>query len=70
MTASSGTISLKGQDITKASVRERSLLGMSYIPADRQTYGLILDFSLTDNLMLKNYYQQPYCVKGFCIGII
>ena len=59
-----GTIKLAGQDITRASVRARSEQGLAYIPEDRQARGLILDFTLSENLLLKRYYQQPYCVKN------
>ena len=37
---------------------------MSYIPEDRQVYGLVLDFSLSDNLALKKYYREPFSKKG------
>ena len=62
--AASGTITLAGKDVTRASVRERALQGLAYIPEDRQARGLILDFTLSENLLLKRYYQEPYCVKG------
>lgn len=62
--AASGTISLNGKDITEYSIRKRTLEGISYIPEDRQTYGLILDFTLSENLALKNYYQEPFAKKG------
>ena len=62
--AAEGTITLNGQDITHMSVRQRTDLGMSYIPEDRQSVGLILDFTLQDNLALKTYYKEPFCQKG------
>ena len=37
---------------------------IAYIPEDRQTYGLILDFTLEDNLALKNYFKEPFSRKG------
>lgn len=61
---SSGKINLNGKDITEYSIRKRILEGMSYIPEDRQVYGLVLDFSLSDNLALKNYNQKPFANKG------
>jgi len=61
---SSGRIVLKGRDITKMSVRERSLEGISYIPEDRQEVGLVLDFDLAENLALKTYFKEPFCKKG------
>ena len=53
--AEEGSITLSGQDITHATVREREEAGVAYIPEDRQSVGLILDFDLADNLGLKNY---------------
>lgn len=61
---SGGTIRLNGKDITRQSIRTRSQLGISYIPEDRQSYGVILNFTLEDNLALKNYYKEPFCRKG------
>jgi ABC-type uncharacterized transport system ATPase subunit len=45
-------------------VRERSEMGISYIPQDRQEVGLVLDFSLGENLALKDYYKEPFCKNG------
>lgn len=61
---SSGSITLLGEDITESSVRKRSLLGMSHIPEDRQKHGLILDFTLAQNLVLQRYFQPPFVKKG------
>ncbi len=55
-----GTITLVGQDITKSPVRERTELGLSYIPQDRQEVGLVLDMNLSDNLALKSFHKPPY----------
>ena len=46
---SSGTVSLDGEDITHTPVRERNEKGMAYIPADRQSTGMIMDFTLSEN---------------------
>ena len=64
MDVSSGTVSLDGEDITHTPVRERNEKGMAYIPADRQSTGMIMDFTLSENLLLKSYYRPPYCVRG------
>ena len=61
--ASNGNIFLNGVDITNYSIRKRTLEGISYIPEDRQVYGLVLDFSLKDNIALKTYYQEPFSSK-------
>jgi simple sugar transport system ATP-binding protein len=61
---SRGSIRLKGKDITAAHIRERIETGLSYIPEDRQKYGLILDFTLQDNLAIKRYYLPPFSGGG------
>ena len=62
--AAEGTITLNGTDITHMDIRRRTDLGISYIPEDRQNMGLVLDFTLEDNLALKTYYKEPFCRKG------
>ena len=62
--ARSGKILLNGRDITNLSIRERTTEGISYIPEDRQNYGLVMDFTLSENLALRNYYKEPFCHKG------
>ena len=47
------------------SIRKRSMLGMSHIPEDRQKYGLVLDYSLEENLVLQRYWQPEFQNKGF-----
>ncbi|RDU34738.1 heme ABC transporter ATP-binding protein [Neobacillus piezotolerans] len=61
---SGGKVSLQGKDITNERIRNRTEIGISYIPEDRQRFGLVLDFDLSTNLALKQYYQEPFCSKG------
>ena len=61
---SSGKILLRGKEIANETVRGRIQSGISYIPEDRQSYGLVLDLPLCDNLVLKKYNQEPYARKG------
>lgn len=63
--ASSGSITLKGQDITNMPIRQRSILGMSHIPEDRHKHGLVLDYKLEENLVLQRYWQSEFQRKGF-----
>ena len=51
-TSMSGSILLGGRDISALSVRDRSDAGLSHIPEDRHRRGLILDYSIADNLIL------------------
>ena len=61
----SGTVSLCGVDITHKSVRYRNTHGMSHIPEDRHKHGLILDYSLADNLVLQRYFEPRFQNHGF-----
>ncbi len=64
--AVSGTISLCGNDITSAPIRKRSLMGMSHIPEDRHKHGLVLDYTLEDNMILQRYFEPEFTNKfGF-----
>jgi len=62
---SAGRITLCGQDITRTPIRQRSKLGMSHIPEDRHKHGLILDFTLAENLVLQRYWQEEFQNRGF-----
>lgn len=64
MPCSSGKIFICGHDVTNASVRERIESGIAYIPEDRHNVGLILDFTLRDNLPLRRYYTQKFSHGG------
>ena len=62
----SGTIHMNGEDITKSSVRQRSVLGESHIPEDRHKHGLVLDYSLENNMVLQTYFKPRFTNKfGF-----
>ena len=60
-----GRITLCGQDITKAQIRKRSKTGMSHIPEDRHKYGLVLDYTLEQNMVLQRYWQKEFEKAGF-----
>lgn len=59
-----GAVLLNGADITGTAIRSRVLSGIAYIPEDRQNYGLVIDFSLEDNLVLKSYFKEPFSKRG------
>ena len=61
---SSGSITLCGQDITHSSIRKRSKLGMSHIPEDRHKHGLVLDYSLENNMVLQRYFEPEFTNKA------
>lgn len=60
----SGTIILDGQDITHAPIRKRLVSGMSHIPEDRHKHGLVLDYSLEDNIVLQRYFEPQFTSKA------
>ena len=60
-----GTITLNGKDITKSSIRQKSVGGMSHIPEDRHKHGLVLDYSLEDNIVLQTYFEPKFTKHGF-----
>ena len=61
----SGKITLNGKDITNAPIRERSVSGVSHIPEDRHKHGLVLDYSLEDNIVLQRYFEPEFTKAGF-----
>ncbi len=56
----SGSMKFLGQDISNASPRRITELGVAHIPEDRQHVGLVLAFPVSDNLVLNTYYTPPF----------
>ena len=61
-----GRITIAGQDISHASPRTITELGVAHIPEDREKHGLVMAYSIADNMVLNRYYQAPYA-KGFIL---
>ena len=61
----SGTIVMNGQDITHMTIRQRLTSGMSHIPEDRHKHGLVLDYSLEQNMVLQRYWEPDFQKAGF-----
>ncbi|MDO4811152.1 MAG: ABC transporter ATP-binding protein [Eubacteriales bacterium] len=61
---SGGTITLCGKDISHATVKHRGE-NMSHIPEDRHKHGLILDFTLEQNMVLQRYQEPQFQKSGF-----
>ena len=55
-----GDLLLDGHSIVKASVRHLHEHGVGFVPADRHRFGLVLSFSLTDNVVLNDYHSKAY----------
>ena len=60
-----GNIRLLGEDITNKSIRYRNTHGMSHIPEDRHKHGLVLDYSLEENMVLQRYFEPQFQKNGF-----
>jgi simple sugar transport system ATP-binding protein len=56
----SGTIHLSGEDVTREHPRGIHRRGVAHIPEDRQRFGLVMNFSITENMVLDTYYDPPY----------
>ena len=63
--ATAGKIEICGQDVSHASIRKRSQAGMSHIPEDRHKHGLVLGFTLEQNLVLQKYMEPQFQNHGF-----
>ena len=63
--AQSGTVRVGGHDVTRDSAREHLEEGVGHIPEDRQRRGLVLDFTLAENLGLHDYREEPNSRFGF-----
>ena len=61
----SGKIIYKGEDITHKSIHYKNTHGLSHIPEDRHKHGLVLDFSLEQNLVLQRYFESEFEKNGF-----
>ncbi|MEQ8840882.1 MAG: ABC transporter ATP-binding protein [Acidimicrobiales bacterium] len=55
-----GHIELRGEDITTATPREIFEAGVAHVPEDRQRSGLVLPFTVTENVVLNRYYKAPF----------
>ena len=60
----SGNVFLNGSDITNKKPKEIIELGISTIPEDRQKRGLVMDFTIYENMMLENYGNEPFSKRG------
>ena len=62
--ATKGKITMNGKDAYNKTPRELFDMGISSIPADRQKHGLVLEYSVEENLLLQNIDNAPYSKKG------
>lgn len=59
-----GKIIFKGEDITNLSIRKRTNKGIAHIPEDRHKRGLVLDYTMEENMVLEVYYKEPFSKYG------
>ena len=60
----SGKVLLNGQDVTGNTPRKMTESGIGHIPQDRHKHGLVLDYSIRDNMVLQTYYKEPFSKRG------
>ena len=65
MPIDSGKVLLNGEDFTNKSIRYRNTHGMSHIPEDRHKHGLVLDYTLAENIVLQEYFTDEFSKAGF-----
>ena len=76
-----GAISINGTDISTMPIRKRlALMGMSHIPEDRHKHGLVLDYTLEDNMVLQRYFESHFvtpagflkrkAIREYAVGLI
>ncbi len=63
--AASGEILVAGNDISTLSIKQRFDAGLAHIPEDRQKRGLVLDYSIEENMILEIHEKKPYSQHGF-----
>jgi general nucleoside transport system ATP-binding protein len=61
----SGTVKVGGRELTQANAHEHLEAGLGHIPEDRQRRGLVLEFSLAENLALHDYDKAPFSRYGW-----
>ena len=64
----SGEISILGTDMDNKSIREIRRMGVSHVPEDRMTYGVVRNASISENLFADRYYKQEY-QKGILLDM-
>ncbi|CAH0153229.1 ABC transporter ATP-binding protein [Priestia megaterium] len=60
----SGSITLKNQELSTLSTRKITESGIGHIPQDRHKHGLVLDYTIGENIGLQTYYQKPMSKSG------
>ncbi len=62
--STSGEVIFKGEQIQNLTIRQRTEKGIGHIPEDRHKHGLVLDYTVEENMALQTYYKEPLSKKG------
>ena len=60
-----GHISINQTEISSMSIRDRTLTGLGHIPEDRHKHGLVLEYTLAENMILQSYFDDEFQKNGF-----
>jgi len=60
----SGKVTIDGKDLTGKPPRVITESGLAHIPEDRQRHGLVLSYTVADNMVLCDYYHAPFSLRG------
>ena len=60
----SGSVIYKGENITNEKTRKRIDKGIAHIPEDRHKRGLVLDYTLEENMIIEVYNKEPFSKRG------
>jgi simple sugar transport system ATP-binding protein len=55
-----GSVTIAGDDVTRQGPRQIHSAGVAHVPEDRQASGLVLEFTIVENMVLDSYYDPPY----------
>lgn len=59
-----GKITVAGMDATNATPRKITEMGIAHIPEDREKHGLVMPYTIADNMVLNQYYHPPFANRG------
>lgn len=62
--ADSGSVKINGKEVLNLTPRKITESGLAHIPQDRHKHGLVLNYSIGENIVLQSYYKQPYSKAG------
>lgn len=60
----SGSVRLNGEEMQNKPPRKITESGVGHIPEDRHKRGLVLDYSIGENMVLQTYYKSPFAKRG------